>query len=557
MIANKNKTFILGIDGATFDIILPLIERGKLPNMAKIIKNGASGSLKSTIPSLSAPAWVSFMTGCDPGNYGTYHFRKINISEYQNILSQELINSSAFSGATFFDYLGKLGYKVGVMTVPVTYPPWKVNGFMVAGYPCPDPHDNPNFTFPAELGRELPENLNWTEVENSENIPKGELRGAGDPQNILEGGLSMMSRRVDYALKMMKKFDSDVTVLVLGAIDRAQHKLWKYHDPKHVLHKPGNDFKSYIEQLYCHADSLLGKIIADIGPKAQLFIVSDHGFGPKQGCYFHINAWLNKMGYLKTGWLPKLVNNPFTNILKRLLTKLVLKRTLGTQKKAQMAKKRFETGAIKFDKTLAYRFPIDEKTEGLVINLQGRQKSGRVAKAEYEAIRTKLMAELTKLCDPRNAESIVKNCYKREDIYSGKKCAEAPDIIISLAEGYYTGARPSGVFVTDIPGIHLNEISGHHRSQGIFMAHGPHIAPGKIIDKAGIMDVAPTIIYALGEKIPKYITGKPLLSVFSPEYAKAAPEYVDFDFKTGTENVVLSSEEEETMKNSLKELGYL
>ena len=444
MKSEKKKAFVLGIDGATFDIIYPLMEKGKLPNMQKLIAEGMHGTLHSTVPAISAPAWVTFMTGKNPGHYGTYHFYKINSESYHTMYSLDLINSSVYHGDTFFDYLGRIGYKVGIMTVPVTYPPWEVNGFLVSGYPCPDPDENSNFAFPRHLGKELPENLNWTEKESSDAIPKEEMRGAKDPPDILKGGLAMMSRRTAYTLKLMKQFNTDVTILVWGAIDRAQHLLWKYHDPRHILHQPDNKYEKFIEELYCHADTLLGEIISCIGSDTSLFILSDHGFGPKQGSYFHLNAWLKQQQYLKTNIKSGLTNNPIYNMLKGRLRNFVSNMKIENRRKIINAKKKFGMSAIDIKKTRAYRLPIDEQTEGLVINLKGRQPAGIVTENEYEVVRSELIDKLSMLQHPHTGKQVIKKCFRREELFSGDKAHYAPDIILVLQEDYCPGSGNSG-----------------------------------------------------------------------------------------------------------------
>jgi len=72
----KIKLVIIGIDGGTYSIIDPLIEKGALPNLRRLIKSGVKGILKSTYPPLTAPAWVSFMTGENPGKHGFFDFRR-------------------------------------------------------------------------------------------------------------------------------------------------------------------------------------------------------------------------------------------------------------------------------------------------------------------------------------------------------------------------------------------------------------------------------------------------------------------------------------------------
>ncbi len=81
----KRKLVIVGIDGGTFKVINPLIAEGKLPHLEKLINSGVKGILKSTYPPITAAAWVSFMTGKNPGKHGYFDFREYNPAEYDPI----------------------------------------------------------------------------------------------------------------------------------------------------------------------------------------------------------------------------------------------------------------------------------------------------------------------------------------------------------------------------------------------------------------------------------------------------------------------------------------
>ena len=69
-----NRIFLLGWDGATFDLIRPWVAQGKLPNIARLMETGVHGPLRSTIPPWTFPAWTSFMTGKNPGKHGIFDF---------------------------------------------------------------------------------------------------------------------------------------------------------------------------------------------------------------------------------------------------------------------------------------------------------------------------------------------------------------------------------------------------------------------------------------------------------------------------------------------------
>jgi len=114
-----NKVVVIGVDGATFEVINPLIEVNRLSNFKKLKEEGVWGNLSSTIPPLSPPAWASFTTGKNPGKHGVFHF----FTQPRGDFHCHLINSTFVKGKRFWDYLGEEGKRVGLVDLPLTYPP--------------------------------------------------------------------------------------------------------------------------------------------------------------------------------------------------------------------------------------------------------------------------------------------------------------------------------------------------------------------------------------------------------------------------------------------------
>src|SRR3990167_1801197 len=117
--SHSKKVFVIGIDGATFDLMKPWIKEGRLPNIANIMHNGVQGLLKSTIHPLTAPAWTSFMTGKNPGKHGIFDF----IIKVPGSYNVKLVDSRMRGAESLWNILGAKGKKVGVMNVQLNYPP--------------------------------------------------------------------------------------------------------------------------------------------------------------------------------------------------------------------------------------------------------------------------------------------------------------------------------------------------------------------------------------------------------------------------------------------------
>jgi len=146
----NRKVLIIGLDGATFDVINPLIQEGWMPNLAKLIKIGTAGPMFSTIPPVSGPAWLSLATGMKPEKTSIYDFLYKRADSYR----LQSISSSDYAGRAIWDYLSKADKRVGILNYPLCKPAYEVNGFITGGLGV---STEDAFTFPASLKQEMHE----------------------------------------------------------------------------------------------------------------------------------------------------------------------------------------------------------------------------------------------------------------------------------------------------------------------------------------------------------------------------------------------------------------
>src|SRR5262249_25889092 len=102
------RVFILGWDGATFDLIRPWVAQGKLPTIARLMERGVHGPLRSTLPPMTFPAWTSFMTGKNQGKHGIFDFMRRQPGKYD----LEFVNGGQRHGPTFWEILSAAGKTV-------------------------------------------------------------------------------------------------------------------------------------------------------------------------------------------------------------------------------------------------------------------------------------------------------------------------------------------------------------------------------------------------------------------------------------------------------------
>jgi predicted AlkP superfamily phosphohydrolase/phosphomutase len=130
-----HQVVFIGIDGATWRYLDPLIEQGRLPNLRRIKSDGCYGTLLSTPCYVSPPAWASMLTGYAPEKTGVYTFGKFSwdAGKFSSLTAEDV------RVPWVWDVASQAGKKVAVTNVPLTYPVSPVNGIMVSGLLTPVP----------------------------------------------------------------------------------------------------------------------------------------------------------------------------------------------------------------------------------------------------------------------------------------------------------------------------------------------------------------------------------------------------------------------------------
>jgi len=490
----REKIVVMGFDGATFSLIEPLVDKGKLPTFEKLMKRGVYGILKSTIPPVSAPAWVSFMTGKNPGKHGIFDFRHWNVKKYDE---SELVDTTKIDGLKVWNILNSFGKKVGVINVPITYPPEKVNGFLITGMLTPSLE---NYTYPSELKNELKDYI--IDIESGGKfIPSF---GKINKEKFFEELNEMVDSRLKNTLRLLKK-DWDLFIIVFRFLDAAQHIFW--------------EDKEYLEKLYKKADHILEAILKEI--KATVIVMSDHGFEAKSLKDVHINDWLRINGYLKT---KKEIKTSRFNKKKivRFLSSLGLLNIVWKIIPSKIKEKEIrEYKNVDWSRTKAYFSPkhFAFPWVGIEINLKNKKEKGIVDPKDYEELREEIIEKLKELKDPETGEKVVEKIYRKEEIYKGNHLYEASDIIIKFKHPY-RGEKSLGNTAFITPTVESN-IKGEHEFNGIFMAFGRYIIKGEEIKNAEIIDIVPTILHIFGLALPEDLDGKVLKGIFKSSYVSA------------------------------------
>ena len=230
-----NKVIVIGLDGATWDLLMPLAKEGFLPVLRKLIEGGSYGELESTIPPVTAPAWASFATGKNPGKTGIYDFLfpKNSLDDLAAITSKDI------AGKTFYETLEENNKRTILINLPVSYPPRTGNPTITSILT-----QGNQFIFPADLKEKIPE------LQKYRLVPNFDLKVQGRDEEYVQDIRDLEKDRFLCAQKLFQ-WEWDFFFFLFSGTDWIQHELYDRLtsgelNKDHVAFQLYSDIDSYI-----------------------------------------------------------------------------------------------------------------------------------------------------------------------------------------------------------------------------------------------------------------------------------------------------------------------
>jgi predicted AlkP superfamily phosphohydrolase/phosphomutase len=537
------RTVLIGLDAATFTVLDPLMDAGVMPFLRSFRQAGTSAELISTANPLTAAAWPSIMTGISPGNHGIFdfvHFHKNHQGAYF-----KLTNSTDLDAETVWSIASRQGRTVTALNFYAMWPPRPVAGYTMSGF----------VTWKHMKSAVYPPSL-YTQLQGLPNVNRKELAKDIDVERLCVQGMPPEKYRewiLLYIRKEIQWFEtlrylmtsdpSDLVAIVFEGVDKIQHLCWRLLDPALIPRHP-SAWEAEIHRLcleyFRRIDHFLEQIVTLAGPQAQVFIVSDHGFGTSTEI-FYVNAWLHERGYLE--WTDTARPDTAENLTSDRLAD--------------------NMSQLDWSKTRAYA--ITSSSNGIFVETSGPGCSAGVTPEDYEGFRRRLSDELLAYRSPFDGGQVITQVRSREEAYPGRHMSRAPDLLLTLRDGGF-------VSVLDAPSpLKLRtEAVGTHRMEGIFVAGGPGIAHCGQIAPLSLLDIAPLLLYSLDLPVPEDLEGRLPEEIFETAYRKAHPYRYGpptvlpeqggpgrEDYASQSLTVEPPGEDERLILERLKALGYL
>lgn len=550
------KVFVLGLDGATWDVLGPLERDGLLPNLSALKKRGAHGTMRSVFPPLSPVAWTTIMTGKDPGKHGVFEF----VEHRHDPLRGHVNSSRAIRSELVWETAGRFGLKAVAGAVPMSYPlrpaPGTYLGDFLSPPNAPDFASDPALF--AELQREVGPYQPWNTA----------IHDGGREQSCLRELTEFLELHLRSVEFLAKRCEWDLFLYNLMAVDRIQHELWHAWEPAHREAK-GRDLEDVREgfiEFFRTLDRGIGRIEALLPDDATLVLVSDHGFGPIE-YYVNFNVWLLQEGFLtlddslyvkQKHWFYRRGVTP--EWFYKLMVKLGGARQRVSRFQGKQSNWLDRLGETMF---LSRRHIDWSQTQAysqgnfgqIFLNVKGRQPNGCVDPADVPAVKRKLKERLQAIPHPETGQPLVEKVLDRDELYQGPHIDLAPDLTVVLSDWRY---RTIGLhdFTTHKVISPAFGPTGDHRPEGVLIAAGPGIRAGSAPADAHLRDLTPTLLRLLGIPAPGDCDGRVLSELLDPaqlpelQSSSGIPPAMAYS-ATGP------AEDEDTIKQRLADLGYL
>jgi len=468
------KVVVIGLDCLEPTLLFERF-RGQLPNLEALIGRGIAGRLRSCDPPITVPAWSVMMSSKDPGTLGIYGFRNRCDYSYDKMA---FATGAAVRAPRVWDYLSQAGKNVVVLGVPGTYPPRPVNGVLVGCFLTPSIEQL--YTYPPDVKDDIARVVGpyMVDVPNFRTEDKGRLR---------DDIWRMTDKRFTLARHFLRTRPWDFFMMVEMGTDRVHHGFWKFMDPTHPRHDPGNPWENVILDYYKHVDQHIGELLELVPRDAIVMVVSDHGAKGMVGGIC-INEWLIQKGYLVLREYP---SRPT----------------------------KFNDLAVDWTRTRAW-------SEGgyyarVFLNVQGREPQGVLKPAEYEAFRDRLIEEIAAIPDEKG-QPLGNEVLKPQDLYREVN-GIAPDLIAYFGQLHWRSVGTVGLGTVQTFDNDTGPDDANHAEEGVVVLTGPGIPTGRW-DGGQLMDVAPTLLERFGLDVPADLQGRrfPLEALRAGDHAPAA-----------------------------------
>lgn len=545
------RVLVIGLDGATLDVLAPLAEQGVLPNLARFLRIGDARPLESTLPAVTPVAWTTFLTGCQPAGHGVWDFRHFDHRAGQ----LRLHSAQGIGRPTLFDAISQAGGEVVSIDLPMTWPVRPgTNGIVLGGF------DSPARAATLQAYPQLARELQRRKIAlGLENVWKTSPRTWEELAAGVTATQVHFRERAQTAALCDGMSDWRLMLVQFQALDALQHRCWHLlgHEPDRASSLPApRHWTVKVREALRTLDDCVGELceLAD-RRRAATLVVSDHGFGTFRG-EIQVNRLLRQAGLQRPTTAAARLGR-WTEQARWKLSRWQQRRQRAGGSLANVPR---PVGAIlpgDLQHSVASALHGDLAAM-IYLHTPGRFGAGAVqSHQQYEQALADVCGALGSSVDPHTGLPLFDQIWPMQERFN-VDCLERgwPNVMAIAADGFHTATkrpRPGSVVTR------RSDLTGTHRQAGVLLTDR-----GLLADQTApqLCDVAPTILDLLG------IAPKVAMEGYSLRPARAGGD----DCGAGTSGLLAtgasapentlardatSDREQRLVESRLRALGYL
>ena len=285
----KPRVLLIGWDAADWKLIKPLLDRGEVPSIERMISSGVMGNIATLQPVLSPMLWNTIATGKYPFKHGILGFTEVN--PHTNAISPVLSTSRKVKA--LWNMLSQEGLRAHAINWFASHPAEKINGVCITDFYSRMPQDTkapwplaPDAVYPASAADTF-KNLRIHPKELTGEILQLFCPLAHEIDQTKDMRIRMLANLIAEALTVhaaathiLEHEPWDFLGVYYGAIDHFCHGFMRYHPPRmsDVTEEEFRWYKDVVPNAYRFHDRMLARLLELAGDDATIIVCSDHGF---------------------------------------------------------------------------------------------------------------------------------------------------------------------------------------------------------------------------------------------------------------------------------------
>ena len=525
---NKGAVWAIGMDSVGPEPLTGWLEDGKLPNLAKLMKEGAYGALDNAGLYRTENSWLNLLHGCDASASEEWGHLEYMAGEY---------SAKEYAGYSFTKlkpFYAQPGVRAMVFDIPLAGVVESMDGFQVFGWGA-EANQSLQESSPRNLLPDLVEKYGshpvyrpYEKEKKSEQDANLNYRipSAYDAENMhtIKNHLVTAARqRTKIIIDLLQREHWPLGLMVYGESHTAGHLFW-HSSQAHPLNT-GKEDDYYLEVLQA-IDEGIGEIVKSLPDSTQLFVFSPHGMQANTldlTSMLFLPELLYRWNFGKAA-LADTPNSgpppdPSSDFSRHWREEVWALRTpQGEDVLVSPFEQEKQGDPLDWQPGNWYRecwpdmkaFVLPGYSEGLIrVNVKGRDGPNGIDRDEYDRICAEICELVMGLKDSRTGEAMAKDVLRVRDFPEDEGKDKPPaDLVVLWKEDKVTDVveHPAHGRIGPAPFFR----TGGHSTRGFLLAHAPGFEAGSRLEGAKVTDLTATLLSRTGQEIPDYIKGKPL-----------------------------------------------